>query len=98
MTATYPALTKLARAYLHPDFDEEYDDAGAAVADFLDGEPDLAPLLADEVRSALAAHPTEEQARAFVLEDLDSSYLVEADGLTYREWLRSVGERAGSVA
>lgn len=94
MIGGYPALRVLARAYLHPDFEVEYADAGAAVDDFLAEEPTWAPQVPAEVNDALAACADETATRTFVLDELDSQYLVEHDGLTYRGWLRQVGEAA----
>jgi hypothetical protein len=93
----YPALTQLAQAYLHQDFWEDYADPTGAVDDFL-SRSDLAGQVADEVDRALAEFPTEEEARRFVQDDLDSMYLPDEDGITYRDWLRSVAERARTAS
>lgn len=93
----YPALTQLAQAYLHQDFWEDYGDPMTAVDDFLN-RSDLAELVEDEVSHALNEFPTEEATRRFVQDDLDSMYLPNDEGISYRDWLRSVADRARSRA
>jgi hypothetical protein len=95
--ARYPALTQLAQAYLHQDFWEDYGDPMGAVDDFL-SRSDLAGQVADEVDRALAEFPSEEEARRFVQDDLDSMYLPDDDGISYRDWLRSVADRARAAS
>lgn len=92
---TYPALTHLAQAYLHQDLWEDYGDPSDAVDDFLE-RSDYAGDLAEEVDRALAEFPTEEETKRFVQDELDSMYLPDEDGMTYRDWLRSIAERARS--
>jgi hypothetical protein len=94
VAAEYPALKHLARAYFHQDFDLDYDAPEEAVDDFLDGSPDVAPHVAAEVERALTEFPSEEETKSFLLWILESSYMCERDGITYRDWLRSVAERA----
>ena len=90
----YPALQHLAQAYLHQDHDLEYGVPMDAVDDFLSGEPGYSSHVVAEVQRALDEFPTEEESRRFVLDVLDSSYEPDEDGTTYRDWLRSVADRA----
>ncbi|MEO6512370.1 MAG: contact-dependent growth inhibition system immunity protein [Nocardioides sp.] len=94
LAAQYPALKHLARAYLHQDYDLEYATPADAVDDFLSGSPDQAPQLVTEIERALAEFASEEETKVFVVDALDSYYQCDKDGLTYRDWLASVADRA----
>jgi hypothetical protein len=89
---TYPALKQLLQGYLNLDWPDDYADAWAAIDDFAAYEP-IAGRLADEVTMLLDSAPTEEGLREFVVDELGSGYLPEADGFRMRDWLMAVRQR-----
>ena len=92
-----PALKRLLRAYLTPDWPEDYGDPWRAVEDFARMERDMAPALRDEVAEVLSANPTEADLRRTIIDDFEAGYLPEADGWTYRSWLEAVVRRVDEI-
>jgi hypothetical protein len=86
-----PALAHLMGAYFHQDWGFDYADVGAAVDDFVEGEPALAPRLADEIDEVLASFTDEASLDAY-LQGIGSNYTAE-DGETYRGWLTEIARR-----
>lgn len=86
-----PALRKLVDAYFHQDWYAVYGDEWLVVQDFVDGEPDLAPLLPDEIREVVATLTEDADIKDYLLA-LGSCYTV-APETTYREWLAEVAAR-----
>ena len=87
-----PALAQLMGAYFHQDWYDEHQDEWATLRDFLDGEPQLLPLLPGEIDRVLSEHPTDDQVRDVLL-DLGSCYTTtDAEG-GYRGWLREIARR-----
>jgi hypothetical protein len=85
----YEALQDLFHSCLNQDWPAEYDDdPWRAVRHFARGAGDLAPRLRGEVDAVVSSGATERQIRDLVKE-LDCAYSVEADGWSYRSWLRS---------
>jgi len=91
----YDGLELLMTGYLNQDWDLDYDDTWAAVEDFARSEPEALRVV-DEVRKWLAASPTEEMTRDFLLYRLGSDYIEEMDG-SYRIWLAEVAARVESL-
>jgi hypothetical protein len=89
----WPALRSLAGSFLNEDWPELYgDDPMAAVDAFAKAQRMSAPKLSAEVANLLRALPGEAELALF-MEDLNLGYDPVADGLSYREWLRSVADR-----
>lgn len=89
-----PALEHLLEGYFNLDWADDYGgDPMAAVQDFVTGEPQLSPLLAEEIRGLLRSEPSESALRAAVLGEFNCGYDPTEDGMTFREWLTSVAER-----
>ncbi|GCD91450.1 contact-dependent growth inhibition system immunity protein [Nocardioides sp. LS1] len=86
-----PALRKLVDGYFHQDWYAVYGDESLVVQDFVDGEPDLAPLLAEEIREVVTTLTGDVDIRDYLL-GLGSCYTVAPD-TTYREWLTEVAKR-----
>ncbi|WP_457206167.1 contact-dependent growth inhibition system immunity protein [Nocardioides sp. P5_C9_2] len=83
---SYPSLWQFLGAYLHQDWRDDYADTQAALLDFMEGEPALAPDLASEIDRLLASTPTSRETEAAIL-DLGSSFVPSANGQDPREWL-----------
>jgi hypothetical protein len=89
---TYPALKLLLQAYLTWDWVDDYPDVWAAVDDFASSEP-IAERMTDEVTELLSSAKSEEGVRELVVNDLESGYLPEGDGMTMTEWLELIRHR-----
>ncbi|MFL6164050.1 MAG: contact-dependent growth inhibition system immunity protein [Jatrophihabitantaceae bacterium] len=91
----YPTLWHFFGVYLYEDWPDDYADEWAAVDGFIaDGPPEDPQLFRAEIAALLAEHPTEEEVRKIVLDDLGSYYLVEVRGWTYRDWLQALSDHA----
>lgn len=90
---TYPAMRQFLGAYLHQDWSKSYESPWAALDDFIQRQSRFdVESLVNEIDAVLKSHD-EQSARLLVLDELDSYYLVEADGWSYMDWLRAVQER-----
>ncbi len=87
MTST--PLTLLVQGYLNLDWPDDYPSMWAAVDDFIESEPRAAGVL-DEIDDVLKRMPSENDRRRYVLDDLDSGYLPDADGYTMTSWLEAL--------
>ncbi len=88
-----PALYELMGAYFHQDWALDAADEWTVVDSFVDGEPDLAPLLPAEVEWALTHFTSETDLKRYILDDLGAGYLADWNGTTYREWLTQIADR-----
>lgn len=90
-----PALSLLAGAYFHEDYLAENGGMWETVDAFLDGEPDVAPDLEDEITSLLATHSRDGDL-ADHLRHAGCRY----DSSRYpggtRAWLRDVAQRSAN--
>ncbi|MFL6164049.1 MAG: contact-dependent growth inhibition system immunity protein [Jatrophihabitantaceae bacterium] len=94
----YPTLWHFFGAYLYQDWLDEYADEWAAVDGFIaDCPPEYPRLLRAEIAALLAEHPTEEEVRKVVFDDLGSCYLAEVDGWKYRDWLKALSDHAAKA-
>ena len=89
------ALATLVGAYLHEDVFELYADEFAAVDAFVSGAPDIATALIDDIDDVLSRSSGEEELRRS-LEALGLA-IEPAAGVTYREWLTQIADRARAV-
>ena len=82
----FPALWHFFGAYLHQDWQDEYDSTGAAFRDFLDGEPRYGALVAGELKAVLSSARDEP-----VLDELvrgcGSFYIPSMHGIATSTWL-----------
>lgn len=85
-------LTVLFRAYFHQDWIIEGPDAAAVIAVYADEAPKEDILGAIEELQALLSSRLDERRLAKAVRRIGPSYLPQADGLTYREWLEFVIE------
>jgi hypothetical protein len=90
-----PMLEQLVGAYFHPDWADDADE-DATVRQFLTEAPGSAGI-AEEIDWVLAAMPTEDEVRTYLLE-LGSCYTPAAGEGGYRDWLRSIAARAADSA
>jgi CdiI immunity protein len=93
----YPLLWQFFGGYLHQDWRDDYADEWAAVAGFAQDAPMEVPVFRAEIASLLAAHPSEDDVRQVILCDLQSGYLAEVAGWTYRAWLQALSDHAGKA-
>lgn len=84
--ADFPALWQFLGAYLHQDWRDDYADVQEALADFMTGEPALAPNLTPEIDRLLTSTRTSDETEA-VIRDLGSFYVPSKFGQDSREWL-----------
>lgn len=92
--AEYDALRYLLRTYYHPDWAEDHaNDPWNVVLEFARSDPEIAGRAREEIGEILSSDMAEGDVRHLVMDDLDSNYLVEADGWTYRNWLDEVATR-----
>ena len=97
-TVSTAALKHLLGAYLHADWRMDYPDSLAAVTDFARSEADSAPNLREEITTLLAEVPNEAELREYLLTELDTWYLPDADGWSSnRAWLLAVADRVDEV-
>lgn len=85
----HQALTLLVQGYLNLDWPDDYSSTWAAVDDFIESEP-RAPGLPIEIDDVLHRMPSEDDRRRYVLDDLGSGYLPDADGYTMTSWLEAL--------
>lgn len=71
------------------DWPEDYGDMREAVIDFLARE-DLARALVKEIEDVMSSRMTDSEVNSFLVGDLGSGYLPEADGYTAPVWLLAV--------
>jgi len=95
-TEDLPALTLLLQAYLNIDWLNEYGEPWLAVQGFATNEP-IAIDLSAEVEGLIAQDGSEEELQHLIVEEMGSGYLPEADGWTYREWLRELQTRVAEA-
>ena len=79
--------------YLYQDWADDYPTMWAAVDDFLVSERELAQRLSADVTRLVSSVASDEELRAIVLGPLDSWYLAEPGGWSYRNWLLAVSQR-----
>jgi len=91
---TFPALRQLLLGYLNLDWPEEYRDPWKAIEDFFRSESEYRHSIPGEVADLIDIAPSEIKLRRYVLNELGSGYLPEADGWTYRDWLEEISRRA----
>jgi hypothetical protein len=100
MTAAtpYPTLDAFFGGYMHQDWRDDYADEWAAVDAFVAEGPAEAPgLFRSEIAMLLTQHPTEDEVRRVVLDDLDSYYLADVSGWKYRDWLQALSDHAAKA-
>ncbi|WP_104105465.1 contact-dependent growth inhibition system immunity protein [Nocardioides sp. 616] len=84
----YPALWHFLGAYLHQDWRDQYSSPQEALLDLLDGDPEEAPALIDEIDDLTTSASTEELDDLIV--ELGSFYRPSRDGRDAREWLNEL--------
>lgn len=91
----YPALDRLLRTEFHQDWQFDEPDPWKVIATYLRlaSEGSISALAA-ELDRILARHLTERALRSLVLDEIESGWWVEDDGLTYRGWLVEFRRRA----
>jgi hypothetical protein len=95
----YPTLDHFFGCYMHQDWHDDYPDEWAAVEGFIaDGPPEDPKLFRDEIAQLLAQHPSEQEVRRIVLEELESFYLADVSGWKYRDWLQALADHAAKAA
>lgn len=94
-SADYPGLQLLLQGYLNQDWPEEYQDPWAAVADFVQSEPEAAAVLVQEIWAAILNAGSDAELEQLVSRDLGSGYLPPADGWSYLSWLVEVARYVG---
>lgn len=87
-----PALENLLGAYFHQDWFDEHGDEWATLEDFIEGEPQLAPLLPREIDRVLDEILTEDAVASF-LRSLGSCYTTTLEEGGHRGWLAEVSLR-----
>lgn len=92
MIDTVKALRLLFGGYLNLDWIDDYDDAWAAVDEFVELES-CARDLPGEVSALLSSQPSEGELRRLLVDDLGSGYLPDSDGWRYDEWLAELAMR-----
>ena len=94
----YPMLDQFIGCYLYQTWHDEYPDEWAALDDFLaDGPPENVQALRTEIATLLTEHPSEDDVRRIVLDDLDSCYLADVNGWKYRDWLQALSDHAAKA-
>ena len=94
----YPTLGHFFGVYLGEDWPEDYGSEWAAVDAFIAEGPAEDPgLFCAEITRLLAQHPSENEVREIVLDDLRSYLLPEVDGWKYRDWLQALAYHAARV-
>lgn len=88
----YPQLWQFFGGYMHQDWRDDYVDEWAAVEGFARDAPARVEALRAEIATLLTQHPSEEEVREIILDDLDSYYLVEVNGWKYRDWLQALSD------
>jgi hypothetical protein len=83
----YPALWQFFGAYLHQDWQEEYESPTAALRDFVSGSPGLAVDLPAELERVLAS-TADDEALEETLVSLGSFFVPSRAGQDPRDWLR----------
>lgn len=95
----YPTLDYFFGGYMHQDWHDDYANEWAAVDAFVaEGPSETADLFRAEIALLLARHPSEEDVRKIILDDLDSYYLVDVSGWKYREWLQALSDHVARAA
>lgn len=87
----FAALAYFVGSYLHQDWVDDYGDLQTAIGDYTTHESAAlrAQLLAD-IDAVLLHGYTEAALRRLLIDQMDSNYRAEVDGLTYRSWLERV--------
>jgi hypothetical protein len=93
MMTTTPAMWHFAGAYLHEDWPEESRDEWAALAAFIEDEPELATKLPIEITWILDQYSGEDELRRFV-DELGASFVPRPEDGGYRGWLEEIARRA----
>jgi hypothetical protein len=94
----YPTLDHFFGCYMHQDWRDDYPDEWAAVDAFIaDGGPGDAKLFRAEIAELLARHPTEQEVRRIVHEELESFYLADVSGWKYRDWLQALSDHVAKA-
>ena len=89
----YTNISYIAQSYFHQDFDVEADTPLGVVAAFRDSEPAaVVEALRAEIVALLESDSTEEDLAKIWLDDADSQYDPETDGITVRDWLLGMAE------
>lgn len=96
LNGDYPALWQLLGGYFHQDWDFDYASPEEALEDFFDGQPVLAPKLADEIERVLALEKSDDELDALILE-FGSSYLPTSNGVRSQTWLSGIRDLARSL-
>jgi len=91
---SYPLLWQFFGGYMHQDWRDDYADEWAAVEGFVQDAPTKVAAFRREIATLLTEHPSEDEVRELVLDDLESSYLAEVAGWTYRAWLQALSNHA----
>ncbi|MFE5894823.1 contact-dependent growth inhibition system immunity protein [Streptomyces sp. NPDC056462] len=89
----YPHISYLAQSYFHQDFDLEAETPLGVVQVFRDGESaDTVEALRAEIVALLESEPTEEALANIWLDEAGAEYDPRFEGVTLRDWLRSMAE------
>jgi CdiI immunity protein len=94
---SYPLLWQFFGGYLHQDWPDDYPDEWAAVEAFVHDAPSKVPVFRAEIATLLAEHPSEEDVRHVVLDELESCFAAEVAGWAYRAWLQALSDHAERV-
>ena len=92
----YPSLWQLLGGYFHQDWDLDYSSPDEALRDFFDGQPVLAPRLADEIERVLALEKSDTELDELILE-FGSSYLPTSNGVRSQTWLSGIRDLAQTL-
>ena len=90
-----PALAHLMGGYFHQDWDADYPDQTAAVADFVAGSPTWAPSVGTEIDALLRDDPSEVDLADHLLA-LGCEFTTKAGTETYRAWLVEVARQVAT--
>lgn len=95
----YPTLDHFFGGYMHQDWHDDYPDEWAALDAFVaEGPPEAADLFRAEIALLLTEHPSEDDVRKIVLDDLDSYYLADVNGWKYRAWMQALSDHAAKAS
>jgi hypothetical protein len=95
----YPTLRHFFKTYMHQGWRDEYANEWAAVDGFVyDVSVEGIEKFRNEIAALLAAHPSEEEVRKVLCEDLRVPSFVEEDGWKYRDWLMALSGHAAVKA
>lgn len=85
----YPALWQFLGAYLHQDWQDEYESPNGALRDFVSGDPGFAVDLPTEIEQVLTSTADDATLEA-TLVNLGSFFVPSRAGQNPRDWLRHV--------